>query len=456
MKTRYLLFFTVGVCWLHTPYVLSQETDGETRSVARSMEQTDAMLDRFVQRSERRTQKALRRFERYEKKMNPVTGDERVTSDMGHVTTDTVSHVTRHMSHLTNTPSLGKEPLLDSLRLAEGFRQYIATTPLTSHSSSLTDNSIDRAQQQLDISQRTKAELQQRKEYWKAQLKEHPGYGKWVGKMEKERYYYTAQVNEYRKMLRDPAALDSKLMDALRRDPRWSDFMAALPAKQQDPARMQPKELVQQMMQSQAASIDPDAMKLIQDAKKKGTELLGELSQSAMTIGNLDNATQMPEFTPNPYKTKNFWERIDIGFDLQFDRSTRFLPASGTAGVQAAFNFTQRWSAGLTGSYRFGMGEIKHIRFSHLGMGYGAFANYKIWKGLGVQAGYERNRRTDIETAEGQRFPAAWTSSALAGVTWEYGIGKKAKGTIGIFFDALYKQHTPETNAVLWRMGWKL
>ena len=53
-------------------------------------------------------------------------------------------------------------------------------------------------------------------------------------------------------------------------------------------------------------------------------------------------------------------------------------------------------------------------------------------------------------------YPASWANSALVGLTWESCVGKKAKGTIGVFFDALYQKHTPNTNAVLWRMGWKM
>jgi len=313
---------------------------------------------------------------------------------------------------------------------------------------------LPRAQQQLNATQRTKSELMQRKEYYKSQVNEHPEYGKWLKKMEKERYYYTAQINEYRKPLRDPNILEDKLMNALRSDPRWNDFAATLPAKPQNPAKMQPRQTVQQMMQSQAAAIDSDPAKLIHDAKQKGNDLLGDLSNKASSFGNMDNAAQMPKFTPNPYKTKSFWQRIDVGFNLQFDNRTHFMPSTGVAGGQASFNFDPKFSVGMLANYRFGMGEIKDIQFSHVGAGYGAFANYKIWKAFGVQAGYERNWRTEIEMGE-SRHTAAWTNSALVGLTYEYDIGKKAKAMVGVFFDALYKQHTPQTNAVLWRMGWK-
>ncbi len=381
-----------------------------------------------------------------------VTSDKIETSDKLRVTGDTT---TRAPSLVTRNSSLGKEPLLDSLRLAEGFRQYVAgANPVTRHSSPVTI-SIDRAQQQLDITQRTKNELMQRKEYWKAHVQEHPEYGKWLSKMEKERYYYTAQINEYRKVLRDPATLDDKLMNVLRSDPRFSDFIATLPAKPQDPAKMQPRQLVQQMMQSQAAAIDTDPAGLIKEARQKGSNLLGELSDKATEIGNIDNAAQVPKFKPNPYQTKSFWEHFDIGFNLQFDRRTFHLPSSGVAGLQLTFNFNERFSAGALADYRFGMGDIKHIRFSHQGAGYGFFFNSKIWKNLGTQAGYERNWRTDTRVSETMQFAAQWTSSAMLGLTYEYSIGKKVKATVGVFYDFLYKKHVPQSNAVLWRMGWK-
>ena len=393
------------------------------------MSQSDAILDRFSRKCERRTKKAERRFERYEKKIQNVKGyapDEVKKPEAGS----------------------GKEPLLDSLRLIYGFAEFAGIENQKSK--------IDNAQKQLNTSQRTKNELQQRKEHWKAQAKEHPKSEKWLRKMEKERYYYNAQINEYRKTLRDPSNLDEKLMIALRNDPRFSDFAATLPANpQNNPAKMQPRQLVQQMMQTQAAAISADPAALIREAQQQGAELLGKLSAQSSSFGNIDNAAQMPAFTPNPYKTKSFWERIDVGGNLQFDNRTQFMPATGIAGAQASFNFDPKFSVGVLANYRFGMGEIKSIHFSHIGAGYGAFANYKVWKALGVQAGYERNWRAETEINEIQ-YPAAWSNSALAGLTWEYSVGKKAKGTVGVFYDAMHKRSTPKGNAVVWRMGWKM
>jgi len=428
-----ILFF----CFLIATPVFGQEiNDQKTRQIIRK---SDVLLDRFSRKCERRTKKAERRFCRYEQKIQK--------SNNSKTPKDSVKSSNPEILNQESRTGLGKEPLLDSLRLIYGFADYTG--------SSAPKGSLSRAQHQLNATQRSKSELLQRKEYWKAQVKQHPEYGKWLSKMEKERYYYHVQISEYRKTLRDPSTLDDKMLNILRRDPRWREFAATLPAKPQNADRMQPRQLVQKMMQSQAAALDPEPAKLLSEAKKKGSDLLGGLSNQAVSFGNMDNAAQMPKFTPNPYKTKSFWKRIDVGFNLQFDGRTNILPTTGIAGVQASFNFDPKLSTGLLANYRFGMGEITNIRFSHAGAGYGAFANYKVWKMLGVQAGYERNRRAAMETGE-FRYPASWTSSVLAGLTWEYGVGRKAKGTVGVFYDFLYQQHTPQTNAVLWRMGWKM
>ena len=425
---------------------LTAQTADNRPEALQTMEQYNAMLNKFSRKCERRTKKAERRFNRYERKL---TKKNKETSEIS------------NNEPVTQNPkpenSLGKEPLLDSLRLVYGFAEHTGTSSQSTKKNELSSGqkSLNRAQQQLNATQSAKSELLQRKEYWKAQANGDSKNGKWLSKMEKERYYYTAQINEYRKPLRDPSNMDDKLMSALRGDPRFADFAATLPAKPQNPAKMQPRQMVQEMMQTQATAIDADPTKLIQDAKTRGNEILGNLSAQSTSFGNIDNAAQMPKFTPNPYKTKSFWQRVDVGFNLQFDNRTRFMPSTGVAGAQAAFNFNPKFSVGVLADYRFGMGDIKNIRLSHAGADYGAFANYKILKMFGLQVGYERNWRVEMEMNEIQ-YPATWSNSALAGLTWEYGVGKKAKGTVGVFYDFMYKKHTPESNAVLWRMGWKM
>lgn len=483
----YRLLFILSTYFLFLPPVAAQEADAT--SVERRLQSSIAHSERFVRKVARRTAKAEKRMVKYEqqlvqmgervdkgtgkredRKRNKVPGSKfRVQGSKTLPATDSVtgysSSVTNHVAKPAQSKNdnlaqrnnqkskMAHEPMLDSLNLYYGFAEKSGVGGALPGEAL---ESLGQAQQQLDVTAETKKQMRQQRDYWKAQAKEHPEYQKIAGRMDKETYYYSAQVDEYRKKLRDPALLEEQVVQALRKDPRWNEYLSSLPQPQQDPAKMQPKELVQQMMKSQAAAIDPNAMKLISDARKKGSELLGELSKATGSVGNLDNAAQMPDFKPNPYKTKSLWERMDFGFGLQFDNRTYFLPSSGTAGAQLTFHFTEIISAGALANYRFGLGEdIKHIRLTHIGWGYGVFVNGTFWKGFGVQGGFERNYRTAFDAREDLSFEAGWTSSALLGVTKEYNIGKKMKGSAAVFYDFLHKSHTPQTNAVVWRMGWK-
>ncbi|MDR2037073.1 MAG: hypothetical protein LBQ60_04040 [Bacteroidales bacterium] len=408
------------------------------KDAVRSIQQSTGRMKQFTRKNDRRTKKSRKRMQRYEK---------RLSKDMDSIPAPLAAPI-----DVSTDAGLGNEPHLDNLKNAYQFSGQTQIAPPSQVQEGL--SGIDKTKQSIHASSQMKNQLHQRTGNWKQCAKGTARNQRIIKKMEKESYYYTAEVNKYRQIIRDPSTLDQQLTDALKQHPQWSSFMASLPAKPQDPEKMQPKEMIRQMMQSQAGSIDPNATQLIKDAQSKGSELLGTLSGGEG--GNIDNASQLPGFVPNPYKTKSFWERVDVGFDLQFNKNTYHLPSSGTAGIQIGYHISRKISTGITGSYRFGLGEdIRHIRFSHAGAGYGVFFNYLIKWGFGVQPGFERNWRSSIDTKDGQHFKSAWRSALLLGITKEYRIGKKAKGNVAVFYDFLHKRQVPHSNAFLWKMGWK-
>ena len=68
MRSFCLYAFTIVIGILTSHPVMSQ-TAGNRQAVQQSMEQNDALLDKFSRKCERRTKKAGRRFNRYEKKI---------------------------------------------------------------------------------------------------------------------------------------------------------------------------------------------------------------------------------------------------------------------------------------------------------------------------------------------------------------------------------------------------
>lgn len=148
--------------------------------VSGQIQQNSAVLDRFAAKCEKRTEKALRRMQRYEEKLakSVISKQLSVNSDQLAVNS---GQLTNGQENNNITPregpgeasSTGREPLLDSLRLAYGFAQQAGLAQEAGQTGRVW-KSIAGAQEQLDITNRTKAELHRQKEKWKAEAKNHP------------------------------------------------------------------------------------------------------------------------------------------------------------------------------------------------------------------------------------------------------------------------------------------
>jgi hypothetical protein len=120
------------------------------------MEQSNSLLDLFSAKCERRTQKAEKRFARYERKMNKIAGSQNPNDTVSGERSKFLDEKSLSKEFKTG---LGKEPVLDSLRLIHGFAEFAG---MSDH-----QKTLSRAQRQLDVTQRAKSELLHRREYWK-------------------------------------------------------------------------------------------------------------------------------------------------------------------------------------------------------------------------------------------------------------------------------------------------
>ncbi len=461
LKTLIVMF--INFLLLSTPILYAQSE--EQKMMQQSAGQTAARADRFTRQCDRRTAKAERRMARYEKKLqrkaskspNPpqVPDRETVVKKSGDISNEPMMDSLQTVYKFAEANDL--LPAKQSINIPSANNPSGPSMPGMPQSQATNDASasIAKAKDRINLTQQTKAQMQARKEQLHEAYGDKKQYARLLEKVDKENYYYVAQINTYRKALKKPSGIEETVMALAKKDPRWSDFLATLPSKKQDPEKMQPKQLAKQMMQSQASAVDPDAMKLITDAKEKSSGILDNMMGSEAGSA-VDNASQMPSFKPDPYKTAGLWDHFDVGFDMAFERQSYKLPSSGTVGLQLLYHITDHLGMGILGNYRYGLGEnIKNIHFSSMGAGYGGFVNYMIIWGFGLQVGWERNYLFAITANDGQEVPAGWTSALLLGITKEYRIGKKMKGNVSVFYDFLHNRHEPQTNAWLWRMGWR-
>ncbi|MBN8875902.1 MAG: hypothetical protein J0I32_00015, partial [Sphingobacteriales bacterium] len=83
---------------------------------------------------------------------------------------------------------------------------------------------VNGLQTQFQKAEEIKKFLRERKEYLKSQLN-NLGLGKQLKQLNKQAYYYSAQVNEYKQLLKDHKKAEQKAIELLSRTQLFKDFM---------------------------------------------------------------------------------------------------------------------------------------------------------------------------------------------------------------------------------------
>jgi hypothetical protein len=145
------------------------------------------------------------------------------------------------------------------------------------------------------------------------------------------------------------------------------------------------------------------------------------------------------------------------GLDLQFGKAVSYLPTTANIGVTAGYRLNDRFTAGIGIDYLMGMGTgWKDIHLSHQGVGLRSFAKWEIKKGWNIQGGAESNYLTAFNSISQLRALPNWQTSALLGISKQYRVSRKISGNFQVLYDFLYRQHLPNTQPILFRLGYDL
>jgi hypothetical protein len=174
-----------------------------------------------------------------------------------------------------------------------------------------------------------------------------------------------------------------------------------------------------------------------------------ELNELRSKIAGNDEELQMPDFKPNSQKTKNFWKRLEFGYNLQSQRSGSKLPSRTTVGFNLGYKLNDRSVIGLGIAYVAGLGNgWKHIRLTHEGVGVRSYADVKLKGSLWISGGFEMNHMQAFARLASVND---WQRSALMGVTKKLKLNAKKQSTIQILYDFNYKKNN--TGPIQFRIG---
>ena len=361
-------------------------------------------------------------------------------------------------------------PHLDSIRTSLNFLQTDAEISALLKPKQINNamNSIQSLEQKLAQVQIIQKTISIRHQQLKEALA-NAGLLKELKRFHKKAYYYTQQIKEYKQLLNDPARIEAKALILLQRLPAFSAFMKRnsqiaslfrLPENYGSTenlrglqARADVMHLVQQRIDAGGPGAENYLQSSLQDAKSKMSLLKAKLSDMAGSSNNLE----LPDFKPNQQKTKSFMKRLEYGTNIQTAKANNYFPSTSDIGLSIGYKLNDKSVAGVGLCYKLGLGrDIRHIRLSHEGFGVRSFIDMKLKGSFFIAVGVEYNYYNSFETFQQLKDSDQWKQHALIGLSKKYKVSRKIKGEIKFLYDFFYKNQLPQTQPVVFRLGYKL
>jgi hypothetical protein len=310
--------------------------------------------------------------------------------------------------------------------------------------------------------------IKERKQLLISQAIQYIGKSKYLSKINAQSYYYLETMRNYREILSDKKKAEELAITILNKIPAFTKFMqensmlASLfgsPSATSTPANLaglQTRASVQSLIQQQIAAGGPNAAAQISQNLQAAQAELGKLKDKVLKAGGSSSDMEIPDFKVNPEKSRTFFQRIQLGTDINFVKTTQYVPSAANLALTAAYKLSPDKELGMGLSYRAGFGFINRIQLSHQGIGFRSFANFKFKKNLWITGGWETNYNAGFKNIDQLKTVNSWQQSALAGLSKRLNIKTKwFKGSkISILYDALAHQHLPATNAWIFRTGY--
>jgi hypothetical protein len=379
----------------------------------------------------------------------------------------------------------GYIPMIDSVKTSLAFLDK--NNAILEKGKEVTDklkgsvSQVNQLQSRLQQSEQVKAFIQQRKQQIKSSLSKFTSLPKGIMNdftdFNKEAYYYSAQLKEYKDMLNNPDKLIQKGLSLLNKLPAFTQFMKqnselaslfGLPENYGTPqslAGLQTRSQVQQQIQSQLAGGGPNAQQYLQQNVQAAQSQLSQLKDKVNKLGGSgSDDMEIPDFKPNNQRTKSFWQRLEYGSNIQTAKNN-FFPTTTDLGLSVGYKLTDKSVVGVGASYKMGWGkDVKNIAISSQGMGLRSYMDFKLKGSFYASGGFEYNYQPlnldslpSLSTGAGQgEAVASWQQSGLVGVSKIISIKSKffKKTKLQLMWDFLSYQQAPRTQPLKFRVGY--
>jgi hypothetical protein len=315
----------------------------------------------------------------------------------------------------------------------------------------------------LSYSDKLQQYFRHRKMTMKESLSNYPELKSCVIGYDKVNYYYHEQIASCKKLFSDPVKVEAEAIKILKGNTAFKQFIAKngmLSSFDKIPSSwgkslngLQTIPQTKVIIQKSITALGTYQKEIIGEKMKPMQETMCKLKSG--NYGKVTNAADVPDFNPNPLKTKRFIDRIQFGTNFSVNQTNAFYPATINTGLQVGYNLTQKIIPGIGLSYVLGLGKNwNNTSLTHQGAGLRSFVDYKISSLLFIESGYEKNFKHEIKNLDQLKEKKYWQNSTLLGLKLKYKVGV-SYGTIALLYDFLHEEHYPNSSALVYRIGWE-
>ena len=296
--------------------------------------------------------------------------------------------------------------------------------------------------------------------------------GKPLAGMQQEQVYYAQRVQQYKAMLSDPGALAQQALSMLGRLPAFQSFMTThsqlgslfhLPGNYssvQAVNGLQTKEQVAGLVKSQVSAGGAAGASAMQANLQSAESSLDGYKDKLSKLGLGGGDAELPVSPKtNDQHTKSLLGRLQYSFNFQTTHNSIYYPSLLTLGLGLGYKLGHSNVIGIGASYEMGTGNgINHIAITGNGLGLRSFATIKIKSSFSLYAGLEYNYTTPFTTYQQLKQLQYWTRSGLIGVQKTISMKSNVfkQTTLALLWDFLSYQQVPQTQPLIFRIGYSL
>lgn len=289
---------------------------------------------------------------------------------------------------------------------------------------------------------------------------------KYLKKVNKYSYYYVESIKNYKSLFSNPEKREEFVKHTLACIPAFKKFMndnsqwgsmfgiQSSSISTQNLPGLQTRATLSSILQNRLGSNGPNSLQSFQNALQKGQAEIASLKNRLLGSAPAQEIEGLPNFKPNSQKTKTFLQRIEYGFNIQFEKSNNLFPATSAVAFTLGYKLNDKFSTGLGLSTTIGLGDgWDKVKITGQGVGIRSYLDWKFKKSLFISSGFEQNYNHRINSINGLGNNELWNQSALIGLTKQVKAGKNKTGKFQILVDLLAYKQIPAGNPIKIRTG---